>query len=107
MSTSSDYNAESDSDFREDPSDYVENSILESRDIENPISDPMNVENSTPDPAINHITTGIDTVPTKDSEITAQRIDETNEHLFKISEKMDIIIDLLREIKLGIDSNSR
>ena len=48
---------------------------------------------------INHITPGIDNVPTKDSQVTDQRIDETNEHLTEISKKLDIIIDILREIK--------
>jgi hypothetical protein len=48
---------------------------------------------------INHIAPGIDNVPTKDSQVTDQRIDETNEHLTEISKKLDIIIDILREIK--------
>ncbi|VFJ14313.1 hypothetical protein [Candidatus Nitrosocosmicus franklandus] len=48
---------------------------------------------------INHIAPDIDDVPTKDSQITAQRIDKTNEHLTEISRKLDIIIDILREIK--------
>lgn len=49
---------------------------------------------------INHITPSIDDVPTKDSQqITNQRIDETNEYLAEISKKLDIIIDILREIK--------
>jgi len=49
--------------------------------------------------SINHIKPEIDNVPTKDSQITDQRIDETNEHLSEISKKLDIIIDILREIK--------
>jgi hypothetical protein len=96
--SSSDYLSDSDADYKEDPSDYVTNSILGRKDVEKSISDQNNIENSISD-TINHITPGIDTVPTKDNEITAQRIDETNEHLYKISEKLDIIIDLLGEIK--------
>ena len=48
---------------------------------------------------INHIAPGIDNVPTKDSQVTNERIDETNEYLSEISRKLDIIIDILREIK--------
>ncbi len=59
-----------------------------SDDIKNSISD-----------TINHVAQGIDTVPTKDNLVIAQRIDETNEHLSKISEKLNIIIDILRELK--------
>lgn len=86
-SSSPSYEAESDVDFSQDISDYVANSIQGPKDIEESISDPTNVENSTPDPTVNHITPGIDTIPTKDNEITAQRIDETDEYLSKISEK--------------------
>ncbi len=100
--SSSDYLADSDSDYKEDQSDYVTNSILGprdmERDIENSTSDPKDIENSVLE-SINHITPGIDTVPTKDTLITAQRIDETNEHLSKISKKLDIIIDLLRKLE--------
>lgn len=106
MLISSDYDAESDSDFKQNPSDYVGNSILGPKDIEDSISDPNNIENSI-SATYDHITPGIDTVPTKDSEITAQRSDETNEHLSKISQKMDIIIDLLQEIKVNVNSNCR
>lgn len=48
---------------------------------------------------INHIAPSIDNVPTKDSQVTNERIDETNEYLSEISRKLDIIIDILREIK--------
>lgn len=48
---------------------------------------------------LNHIAPGIDNVPTKDSQVTDQRIDVTNEHLTEISRKLDIIIDILKEIK--------
>ena len=48
---------------------------------------------------INHIASGIDSVPTNDSQVTDQRIDETNAHLPEMSRKLDIIIDILREMK--------
>ncbi len=48
---------------------------------------------------LNHIASGIDSVPTKDSQVNDQRIDETNAHLPEISRKLDIIIDILREMK--------
>lgn len=63
------------------------------------MSYPDDIENDVISSTINHTPPGIDTVPTKDSLITAQRIDETNEHLYKISKKLDIIIGLLRDLK--------
>ncbi len=98
--SSSDYLSNSDADYKENPADHIANSY--SNYIEDP-SDPKNIENSISN-TINHITPGIDTVPTKDNLVIAQRIDETNEHISKIAEKLDIIIDLLGQIK---DNGSR
>lgn len=48
---------------------------------------------------MNSISPGFDSFPMRDSQITNRRIDESNELLTEISRKLDVIIDLLRELK--------